>query len=92
MLLKIRKKLAKTVRIPSLAILSTSAKWQTLVPTPKEKLKLLNYQDMHTRKGLKKCQDILDFMGNTELAANLFHATQTDEKLRRKNYYRCRSR
>ena len=30
-----------------------------------------------------KTQQILDHMGSTELAANLFHATQTDEKLRR---------
>ena len=37
------------------------------------------------RKGLKKNQNILDFMGSTELAANLFRATQTEEKLRREN-------
>ena len=30
-------------------------------------------------------QKILDYMGSTELAANLFRATQTDEKLRREN-------
>ena len=35
------------------------------------------------RKGLKKSQKILDHMGSTELAANLFRATQTEEKLRR---------
>ncbi|MEG1943163.1 MAG: DNA damage-inducible protein D, partial [Angelakisella sp.] len=29
--------------------------------------------------------DILDNMGSNELAANLFRATQTDEKLRREN-------
>lgn len=40
-------------------------------------------QDIHKRKGLKKSQKILDHMGSTELAANLFRATQTDEKLRR---------
>ena len=34
---------------------------------------------------LKKSQKILDHMGSTELAANLFRATQTDEKLRRDN-------
>lgn len=45
----------------------------------------LNRKDIHKRKGLKKSQDILDFMGSTELAANLFRATQTDEKLRREN-------
>jgi len=32
---------------------------------------------------LKKSQKILDHMGSTELAANLFRATQTEEKLRR---------
>ena len=38
---------------------------------------------MHARKGLKKGQQILDHMGSTELAANLFRATQAEEKLRR---------
>lgn len=37
----------------------------------------------YERKGLEKNQKILDHMGSTELAANLFRATQTDEKLRR---------
>lgn len=45
----------------------------------------LKAQDIKRRKGLKKSQDILDHMGSTELAANLFRATQTDEKLRREN-------
>ncbi|MCQ2400676.1 MAG: DNA damage-inducible protein D [Lachnospiraceae bacterium] len=45
----------------------------------------LGRKEIHERKGLKKSQDILDFMGSTELAANLFRATQTDEKLRREN-------
>ncbi len=40
-------------------------------------------KEIHARKGLKKSQKILDHMGSTELAANLFRATQTDEKLRR---------
>jgi DNA-damage-inducible protein D len=43
----------------------------------------LGAKDIHTRKGLKKSQKILDHMGSTELAANLFRATQTEEKLRR---------
>jgi DNA-damage-inducible protein D len=43
----------------------------------------LGQKKIHERKGLKKSQKILDFMGSTELAANLFRATQTDEKLRR---------
>lgn len=45
----------------------------------------LKAQDIKERKGLKKNQNILDFMGSTELAANLFRATQTEEKLRREN-------
>lgn len=40
-------------------------------------------KDIHSRKSLKKSQKILDHMGSTELAANLFRATQTEEKLRR---------
>lgn len=43
----------------------------------------LGVKEIHKRKGLKKSQKILDHMGSTELAANLFRATQTDEKLRR---------
>lgn len=45
----------------------------------------LKQKDIHRRKGLKKSQKILDHMGSTELAANLFRATQTEEKLRRDN-------
>ena len=45
----------------------------------------LDSKDIQARKGLKKSQKILDHMGSTELAANLFRATQTDEKLRREN-------
>ncbi|MFJ5625462.1 DNA damage-inducible protein D [Peribacillus loiseleuriae] len=41
--------------------------------------------DIHRNKGLKKSQQILDHMGSTELAANLFRATQTEEKLKRDN-------
>lgn len=43
----------------------------------------LGCKDIHARKGLKPSQKILDHMGSTELAANLFRATQTEEKLRR---------
>lgn len=43
----------------------------------------LGAKEIHARKGLGKNQKILDHMGSTELAANLFRATQTDEKLRR---------
>lgn len=45
----------------------------------------LGAKEIHARKGLKKGEKILDHMGSTELAANLFRATQTDEKLRREN-------
>jgi len=38
--------------------------------------------DIHERKQLKEDDKILDFMGSTELAANLFRITQTEEKLR----------
>ena len=42
-------------------------------------------KEIHSRKGLKKSQKILDHMGSTELAANLFRATQAEEKLKREN-------
>lgn len=45
----------------------------------------LGAKEIHAKKGLKKSQKILDHMGSTELAANLFRATQTDEKIRREN-------
>jgi DNA-damage-inducible protein D len=45
----------------------------------------LDAQALHQKKKLKKSQQILDHMGSTELAANLFRATQTEEKLRREN-------
>ena len=45
----------------------------------------LDAKAIHKSKGLKKSQQILDHMGSTELAANLFRATQTEEKLRREN-------
>lgn len=45
----------------------------------------LDAQGIHRRKGLKKSHKILDHMGSTELAANLFRATQTEEKLRRED-------
>ncbi len=43
----------------------------------------MNAKAIHSKKGLKKSQQILDHMGSTELAANLFRATQTEEKLKR---------
>jgi len=43
----------------------------------------LDARGIHLKKGLKKSHKILDYMGSTELAANLFRATQTEEKLKR---------
>lgn len=43
----------------------------------------LTAEAIHKRKKLKKSQHILDHMGATELAANLFRSTQAEEKLRR---------
>ncbi len=45
----------------------------------------LGAKDIHKYKGLKKSQKILDHMGSTELAANLFRATQAEEKLKRES-------
>jgi DNA-damage-inducible protein D len=43
----------------------------------------MDAKDIHKHKGLKKSEKILDYMGSTELAANLFRATQAKDKLRR---------
>ncbi len=43
----------------------------------------LDARGIHKRKGLKKSEQILDHMGSSELAANLFRATQAEDKLRR---------
>lgn len=45
----------------------------------------LNVRGIQRKKGLSANHKILDHMGSTELAANLFRATQTEEKLRRDN-------
>jgi DNA-damage-inducible protein D len=45
----------------------------------------LGMRDIRERKRLKGKERVLDHMGSTELAANLFRATQTEEKLRREN-------
>lgn len=42
-------------------------------------------KDIKSHKHLGKNDDILDYMGHEELAANLFRATQTEAKLRREN-------
>ena len=39
----------------------------------------LDAKVIHQRKGLKKNQQILDNMGSTELAANLFRSTQAEK-------------
>ena len=41
--------------------------------------------DIAKRKGLRYREDILDNMGNEELAANLFRITQTDSKMKRES-------
>jgi DNA-damage-inducible protein D len=43
----------------------------------------LDVNGIRDTKGLSSKAQILDHMGSTELAANLFRATQTEEKLRR---------
>jgi DNA-damage-inducible protein D len=47
----------------------------------------LGMRDVRARKRLKLKEHLLDHMGSTELAANLFRATQTEEKLRRENVH-----
>lgn len=42
-------------------------------------------KDIANRKGISPKEDILDYMSSTELAANLFRITQTDEVLKNKN-------
>ena len=43
----------------------------------------LDVDDIHTKKGLEVGQKIFDYMGSTELIANLFRISQTEEKLRK---------
>lgn len=43
----------------------------------------MTVSDIHTKKGLKQNYKILDYMGSTELIANLFRISQTEEKLKR---------
>jgi DNA-damage-inducible protein D len=43
----------------------------------------LKVEDIHKTKGLKKQDRILDFMSSTELIANLFRISQTDDKLKK---------
>lgn len=43
----------------------------------------LDVEDIHEKKKLSAKQKILDYMGSTELIANLFRISQTEEKLRK---------
>ena len=45
----------------------------------------LRVEDIHSKKGLKRTDKILDFMGSTEMIANLFRISQTEEKLKKDN-------
>jgi DNA-damage-inducible protein D len=45
----------------------------------------LGTNDIQQRKRLNPEENVLDHMGSSELAANLFRATQTEERLRREN-------
>ena len=42
-------------------------------------------RQIKNRKGLKKGQEILDYMGSEELGANIFRITQTEAKLKKSN-------
>ena len=50
----------------------------------------LTVDDIHKRKKLKDDEKILDFMGSTELIANLFRISQTEEKLKKDKIYGCK--
>ena len=43
----------------------------------------MTVDDIHSKKELEVGQKILDYMGSTELIANLFRISQTEEKLRK---------
>lgn len=43
----------------------------------------MDVDDIHAKKNLEVGQKILDYMGSTELIANLFRISQTEEKLRK---------
>ena len=49
----------------------------------------LTVDDIHKRKHLKENEKILDFMGSTELIANLFRISQTEEKLKKDKVHSC---
>ena len=43
----------------------------------------LTVAGIHKKKGLKENEKILDYMSSTELIANLFRISQTEEKLKK---------
>jgi len=45
----------------------------------------MNMSDLKQFRGLKKNESLLDYMGKTELAANLFRITQTEDKIKNDN-------
>ena len=47
----------------------------------------LDVDDIHAKKKLDAGQKILDYMGSTELIANLFRISQTEEKLRKDDIF-----
>ncbi len=49
----------------------------------------LTVDNIHERKKLKDNERILDFMGSTELIANLFRISQTEEKLKKDKIHSC---
>lgn len=49
----------------------------------------LTVDDIHERKKLKDNERILHFMGSTELIANLFRISQTEEKLKKDKIHNC---
>ena len=49
----------------------------------------LTVEDIYKRKNLKDNEKILDFMGSTELIANLFRISQTEEKLKKDKIRSC---
>jgi DNA-damage-inducible protein D len=47
----------------------------------------MNLSQLRKYKGLVEGKTLLDFMGKTELAANLFRITQTEEKIKNENIF-----
>jgi DNA-damage-inducible protein D len=47
----------------------------------------MDFRQLVRRKGVPDGRSILDFMGKTELAANLFRITQTEEKIRNQDIH-----